>query len=49
MKSLLIVVGYEDIKTKNSFDKDIFRENKGDLIKSYSEILNRLKIEAGNV
>ena len=34
-----------DIKTKRSFDKDIFRENKGNLLKSYLEVLKRLKIE----
>ncbi len=38
-----------DLKTKRSFDKDVFRENKGNLIKSYSEILKRLKIEVENV
>ena len=38
-----------DIKTKSSFDKDVFRENKGDLIKSYLEVLKRLKIEVNNV
>ena len=38
-----------DIKTKHSFDKDIFRENKGDLLKSYLEVLKRLKIEVENV
>ena len=38
-----------DIKTKQSFDKDIFRENKGNLLKSYLEILKRLKIEVENV
>jgi len=38
-----------DVKTKLSFDKDIFRENKGDLLKSYLEVLKRLKIEVENV
>ncbi|MBF95783.1 MAG: Phosphoribosylaminoimidazole-succinocarboxamide synthase [Alphaproteobacteria bacterium MarineAlpha9_Bin4] len=38
-----------DIKTKISFDKDIFRENKGNLLKSYNEIIKRLKIEVKNV
>ena len=38
-----------DIKTKRSFDKDIFRENKGNLLKSYLEVLKRLKIEVENV
>ena len=38
-----------DIKTKQSFDKDIFRENKGNLLKSYLEVLKRLKIEVENV
>ena len=33
-----------DIKTKLSFDKDVFRENKGDLLKSYKEVIKRLKI-----
>ena len=38
-----------DAKTKRSFDKDIFRENKGNLLKSYLEILKRLNIEVENV
>ena len=38
-----------DKKTKVSFDKDIFRESKGDLLKSYKEVLKRLKIEEKNV
>ena len=38
-----------DKKTKVSFDKDIFREDKGDLLKSYKEVLKRLKIEEKNV
>ena len=38
-----------DVKTKLSFDKDIFRENKGNLLKSYLEVLKRLKIEVENV
>ncbi len=33
-----------DIKSKLSFDKDVFRENKGDLLKSYKEVIKRLKI-----
>ena len=39
----------ETIKTKHSFDKDVFREDKGDLLKSYREVVTRLKIEASNV
>lgn len=31
-----------DIKTKESFDKDLFREDKGDLITGYKEIAKRL-------
>ena len=38
-----------DVKTKHSFDKDVFREDKGDLLKSYREVVTRLKIEASNV
>ena len=38
-----------DKKTQISFDKDIFRENKGNLLKSYLEVLKRLKIEVENV
>tara|TARA_S200000501_G_C20573091_1_gene633850 strand:+ start:59 stop:769 length:711 start_codon:yes stop_codon:yes gene_type:complete len=38
-----------DIKTKKSFDKDLFRENKGNLIVSYKEIIKRLNIEVNNV
>ena len=38
-----------DKKTKASFDKDIFRESKGDLLESYKEVLKRLKIEEKNV
>ena len=38
-----------DSKTKNSYDKDVFRENKGDLIKSYKEVIRRLDIEVKNV
>ena len=38
-----------DTKTKHSFDKDIFRENKGNLLNSYMEVLKRLKIEVKNV
>jgi len=32
-----------DKKTKKSFDKDVFRENKGPLIKAYKNIYDRLK------
>ena len=38
-----------DTKTNHSFDKDLFRENKGDLLKSYKEVVKRLKIEVNNV
>ena len=31
-----------DKKSKKSFDKDLFRENKGDLIKAYKKILKGL-------
>ena len=34
-----------DKHTMKSFDKDIFREGKGDLLKSYKEVVKRLKIE----
>ncbi|HOB16190.1 MAG TPA: phosphoribosylaminoimidazolesuccinocarboxamide synthase [Defluviitoga sp.] len=33
-----------DAKTMESFDKDVYREDKGDLITAYTEILGRLKI-----
>ena len=31
-----------DRKTKSSLDKDLFRENKGDLISAYNKIHNKL-------
>jgi phosphoribosylaminoimidazole-succinocarboxamide synthase len=33
-----------DANTMESFDKDVYREDKGDLITAYNEILRRLKI-----
>ena len=33
-----------DAHTMESFDKDVYREDKGDLITAYTEILGRLKI-----
>jgi len=31
-----------DMKTGESLDKDLFRDDKGDLIKGYTEVLTRL-------
>ena len=38
-----------DTKTKLSYDKDVFRESKGNLLKSYKEIIKRLKLEEYDV
>ena len=38
-----------DTKTMLSYDKDEFRENKGNLLKSYKEIFKRLKLEEYDV
>ena len=33
-------------ETKQKLDKDVFRQDLGDLVESYTEIANRLGIEA---
>ena len=32
-----------DIKSKKSLDKDVYRENKGDLLLAYKKVYNRIK------
>ena len=32
-----------DIQTKESFDKDLFRDDTGDLLAGYREVLGRLE------
>ena len=49
MKFLQIVVDYGIIKLKLSYDKDVFRESKGNLLRSYKEIIKRLKLEEYDV